>query len=341
MRTLKVFIGILLLSLLSWPFVEWMPSASLLTSDVKMNWIRSKILDDQEHRVDYVMVGGSTIWGGIKPNRMNGRIGGNGWNFGRNWVGRDADYVLIKHLLEHHKVDRIVLEVIENDAAPDYLTPHGYLKYIISPSEMLLETSYWLGTLKAADVLFLTPDSKRKFGYLLEYAAQISVRLPRAFLANAFKGKEKRQQLEHTLRLNDHSRGFQVEDAELVQDKKFYEEYKNKLWPFQDNPKMPIPFPHGSRNDFYTRKIAELAHNHGAKLYFLWMPSCRVPGPSQDVFDYYESLGEIIIPRYAAINRIEYWRNMSHVFQKGADVFTDELSAYLSRPRQNPIYKIY
>jgi hypothetical protein len=96
-----VFLSLLFLAFLSLSAELLFPAIRSWPLDQRWQWIQTKIKSHQE-KLDYVFIGSSYIWCGVNPREINVRLPrARIWNLGRSFHGRDADYAIMKYLLDH------------------------------------------------------------------------------------------------------------------------------------------------------------------------------------------------------------------------------------------------
>jgi len=98
---LKIITMVFVLSLVSMAMSEAFSQTQLSVLDSKWSWIKKKIYQQDPPPVDYLIIGSSGIWTAMDPAIMQAAIGKQTriLNFGRNWIGRDVDYITLKHAL--------------------------------------------------------------------------------------------------------------------------------------------------------------------------------------------------------------------------------------------------
>lgn len=334
MKTLKIFILILVFCLVSAVLSGWSGWYGLEVSDPKWAWIRSKIYHSPRQTVDYVFVGSSRTWCAVRPKQMEQAFGNvKVWNFGRHWTGRDIDYLIIKALLEHHDVKYLFVEMIGQE---DF-APHPYTKYLISAAEAADEGNYHLRNLSVRDFLTYSPNLKERVKHILNYTAELSTRFYRVPLLSLWATKPGTEEMF----LNDKAGGFYSDDSRLTQNKIFSDQY-GRFQPFYPVSKGPHTIPPGSYPDYYLKKIHDICQQHNAELSFVFISDFASVLPNDQMFHHFRQWGEIYIPTLRNIYKPEYWRDKNHLYQKGSEVLTEEIISLIkSGVRSSEDYQQY
>ncbi|MGE0268844.1 MAG: hypothetical protein AB7S78_10380 [Candidatus Omnitrophota bacterium] len=317
MKTLKIFILILVFCLVSAVLSCWSGWDGLEVPDSKWAWIHSKIYKSPRQTVDYVFVGSSRTWCAVRSKQIENAFEHTQvWNFGRHWTGRDIDYLVIKALLEHHDVKHIFVEMIGQE---DF-APHPYTKYLISPAEVVDEVYYHFKNSSWPSVLTYSPDFKERIKHIFNYMAELSTRFYRRPLLTLCANKPDLVELP----LNDATGGFYADDSRLTQNKKFSDQY-GRFQPFYPVSKGPHIIPPGSYPEYYLKKIRGLCKEYDTELSFAFISDFASVLPSDQMFHHFKQWGEIYIPTLRNIYKPEYWRDKNHLYQKGSEVLTEEI----------------
>ncbi|MCP4151678.1 MAG: hypothetical protein GY757_28300 [bacterium] len=325
-KTAKTFAFIIILSLLSILACEFFPIYPFNLSQSKIRWIKEKIYAPRE-TVDFAIIGSSYVWCDIKANlisqfQRNAKV----WNLGRNYDGREIDFITAKHLLQHHNVKNMILQFYDHEI----LRGHRYTPFMISPSDAVAETAYYI-----KNILHLPPDLiKPRINAIVSYLGNLSIR-------TYFQLLRKEKPLHpKTKRRHDKVNGFYYHDDRLTQNKKDLAEFRGLSWDIRPGDATAFPIP--SRSAFYLDKIHKLCLKHKVKLYFVFIPHLFQYLPSQCTFDYYNKMGDVLIPNIEPFRNLKYWRDRGHLFQEGSKVFTKKLIRLLRKGKEaSPYYKHY
>lgn len=78
-------------------------------------------------------------------------------------------------------------------------------------------------------------------------------------------------------------------------------------------------------------------------LSFVYVPTFRKQYlPSQETFNYYNELGDVLLPNIERIFRLDYWRDKNHMFKEGSSQFTVKLIFLLKNGKKaSPHYYLY
>jgi len=341
MHTLKIILGLIFISLILVLATEISSVDDLNITTDKWLWTREKIIKEPRQQIDYALIGSSRIWGAMKPHRMAEVLpGARIWNLANHWVGRDTNYFFIKHLFKHHDVKNLLVEVTEIEPHPDYIRPHPYARYLIEPSDIMTEADFLFSSLEPQEILTYSTEFKDDIKLLLKYVGEVTVRIPRIFLRTAVDRIRGKQRYKDEIKMNEESLGFNISDPDFIQDQKFFNQFNR--FKMGDLRSAQANMPLGSRSDYYLKKIEKLARKHNVRLIFVYHPTYLYSLPSPQVFYYYETLGDFFLPNLLNIYHIEYWRNYSHMYGKGADAFTDEILSLLKNGhKSSPHYNVY
>lgn len=338
MKTLKIFILILVLCLVSVILSPWLGFEGLNVSDAKWEWIRTKIYETPHQTIDYVLIGSSRTWCAVKSRQIEHALEPvSVWNFGRHWTGRDIDYLIIKALLEHHDVKHIFVEMIGQE---DF-APHPLTKYIIAPDEVAAEADYHFKNVRAMDVLTYSANLKERIKHLLNYSAELSMRAYRVGVLSVWSKIFPGEDFITALARHDESGGFYVDDSQLTQKKEFAQQF-GRFQPFYPVSKGPYMIPPGTYPDYYLRKINDVCRRKNAELSFVFVSDFAAVLPHDQMFDHFSQWGPIYIPTLRHIYKAEYWRDKNHLYQKGSVVFTSEIISLLKNGvRSSEEYLLY
>ncbi|MBP9854474.1 MAG: hypothetical protein KBD53_06375 [Candidatus Omnitrophica bacterium] len=325
MKTLKIFILIAVFCLISIILSKWIKWDGLEVSDPKWVWIHSKIFNSPRQTVDYVFIGSSRTWCGVKAKQIENAFPGiKVWNFGRHWTGRDIDYLIIKDLLEHHDVKHIFVEIIGKET----FSAHSYAKFIMPPDEAVQEARFLLKDLTLKDILTYSFNLKERMKHITNQMVELSLRFYRTLCFSAWKNFLAKMDDTADLVSHDATGGFYVDDAQLTQNPELAEQF-GRFQPFYPVGKGPYLLPEGTFPDYYLNKIHKICQLHHTELSFVFISGYVSVLPNDQMFHYFHRWGELYIPTLRNIYKMEYWRDKNHVYQKGAEVFTDEIISLL------------
>jgi hypothetical protein len=80
----------------------------------------------------------------------------------------------------------------------------------------------------------------------------------------------------------------------------------------------------------YTRLIAELCAERGIRCVFMFQPGFREELPSESQVAFYESLGAWFMPDMAELQRQEYYADVGHLTEAGAELYSRALARFLA-----------
>jgi hypothetical protein len=324
-KTLKTIIFIILIAFVSIILCEFLNIAQFDVSDSRWKWIKSKVFSKKK-TIDFVAIGSSYIWCALKINPIIQQMNlNNMWNLGRNWAGRDVDYIILKKMMENHDVQHVLLQFHYMEPQK----PHAYVKYVISPIEACKE----LNMLKRIN-LFDKQETKSSINTILSYWSNLSVRV-------YLHGLKKENKLKLKVKTgNDSSNGFYIHNTKRKHQKTEFERFKNRKWRHKPSPKKLFSI--NPRSAFYIEKIHALCLKNNTKLSFLFIPVYFGDLPSKSTFDYYNKMGDVLIPDISRLDEPELWRNPSHLLEKGAEIYTEAVISLLKSGKESsPFYHFY
>lgn len=321
MKTLKIFILIFGLSLISIITIQIRDIKGLDISDQKWKWIYSKIYHTPRQDIDYVFIGSSRTWCAVKSNQIEKALGVKKvWNFGRHWIGRDIDYFIIKSLLRRHNVKNIMVEII----GQENFFPHQYTQYIISPDEVLNEIQFHFSKIGVKDIFFYNSNFKERIKHLTNYVTEISIRLYRKPLSYVLSHFDQKIGEDSQRAVYDKNGGFYVFDQTVKQNPIFYSQFRN-FQPTYPVWKGPFVIPMGTYPDYYISKIKQESEQDQTNLSFVFISDFAAVLPHDQMFHYFNRLGDVYIPTLRNVYKLEYWRDKNHVFQEGSVAMTSEI----------------
>lgn len=329
--TLKIILLLLGFCLVSLLLSEFSSETKLRVSDERWQWIRYKIFRTPHQTVDYVVIGSSLSWCAIKPSLISSEIPGTKiWNLGRNWQGRDADYFIIEHLLQRHRVRNLLVEFCTGEPK----SPHAYVPYIILPHDAWGKFIDDFNQLKPSDILKYSQFFKEVLVKNVTSLGEVTVRP----CLQLFQRKNFPPDL---IIKYDLSQGFYHVDSEIIQDPAFFEKFKNQP-EHQPRLRPDTDFPGNPYARFYFEKIKELASRYNVRLYFVFVPIFNVDLPDRSTYRYLSQIGDVLIPNIHGLYKMSYWRNDGHLFQKGSEVYTYRLIELLKKGKEaSPHFGLY
>ncbi len=311
--------------------------------DPRWQWIREKIFFDKSKTIDIAIIGSSYSWCGIKPKLISNELNGlNVYNLGRNWHGRDVDYFIIKHLAENHHIKQILLEFRDEENQ----NPHQFTKYLIEPDDIVQEMYYIIRSLKYLDILSLSNNFKKNISYIIDCMSNLAIRGFEKLCVRSFQKYFMKNNIlnEKQRKLYEKENGYYSHGDHQVQNKKFLKKFANvKVKTISKKKYQESDYIPGTRADFYLKKICNLTQKKKIKLSFVYLPTYKKRVlPSQESFEYYSKLGEVLLPNCNDIFKINYWRDKNHLYKDGSVKFTNELISLLIEGTNNsPHYLSY
>ena len=324
-KTFKTFLLITCLSLVSILVCEFFPASRFDVLVGKWKWIESKIFSKRK-TIDYAIIGSSLAWCAIKSNLISrGMKVSRVWNFGRNWDGRDIDYIMLKKLVEHHDVKNVLIQFHNIEL----LRVHPYTKYIISPGDALDEAVYYLKDTNITD----KESVKTRINTILSYLGNLSVR---TFMQIIRKNPGVRGWIK---KRNDREKGFYIYSNTVKQIKEKFKKVIDKKWELTFD--QSTSFPSRSRAAFYLDKIYRLCRKHNVKIYFVFLPRYMRPLPAKCTIDYFSKIGDVLVPDIKGITKMKYWWDPSHLFKRGPGKYTRRLVWLLKKGKEASPYSDY
>ena len=323
-KTLKTFLAVVVLSLVSILICQFSARPLWNVSDVRWLWLKTRIFSPRQ-TLDYAVIGSSLPWRGLNPNVISEEMNGaSAWNLARPWNGRDADYFILKELLERHDVKNVLSYLLDVEEEK----VHPCAAHVISPSEALAETAFLIKNTRIAD----KKKVKERIDIITGYLANLSVRA----CLRIFRGKELLDPVYKNT--SDRANGYNVHD--VTRNPASVEELSAATWQVRVGTGKPLPA--GSRAGFYLDRIRRLCAEHNVRLYFVNIPVYKFPLPGKNTVEYFGRLGEVLLPDIRALKNKEYWFNPTHLNEEGGNVFTRKLVILLKEGKEaSPYYKLY
>lgn len=330
-NTFKTITLVLALCLLFSLGHQFLATPELQVSDPKWQWMNHKIFSSGNRQADYVFVGSSYIWCAVNSNMVKQSMNAkNAWNFGRNWNGREVDYVIIKNLLEHQKVKHLIVQFTEYR----FQEEHPYARHLISLPDAVHELLALPKTAGIIDTLTYSEAFRTNLNTVVSYFSGLSVRMPLNMMT------ENKHSVQ-TIEANDRTNGFFYKHDKIRQDPKFLRKYKKRpKW--KPRPVKHKQLPNYSRATFFEEKIKKLCDKYETKLSFLFVPGYYSHLPSRAVYNHFNRFGDVLLPDIGPVTGLENWRDHHHLNQKGAAKFTGELITLLKNGKaSSPYFRIY
>jgi len=319
-KTLKTFLAIAALSLISVLVCRFSARPLWDVSDARWIWMKTRIFSPRQ-TLDYAVIGNSYAWRGIDPNVISEQMNGaSAWNLARPWSGREVDYFILKELLERHNVRNVLISFVNVEREEG----HPYAPYIISPSDAFAEMMFFLKNTRVTE----KEKVKERIKIITGYFANLSVR---AYL-RIFRGKESLEPVYKNT--SDRANGYN-----LFNEEKRRKEIKGKpkrSWNYR--PGKNEPRPRGSQAEFYLNRIKRLCAEHNVNLHFVFMPFYLSTLPGKNRVDYLGRLGEVLLPEIHAFVKKKYWFDESHLNQAGGNLFTRKLVILLKKGKEASPY---
>lgn len=319
---LRILIVVVVLSGLSLFISEVFPRYQLSVLDSKWSWIETQVYERNRRPVDYLIVGSSGIWTALNPMIMEQTAGGNTsvLNFGRNWVGRDADYITLKHTLRNRRVKNVILEF----SMEEVIGHHSYMRHFASLDELIREIHFL-----RKDAQKIEPQSGLTLKFQIRTIAQMlgdmAVRVPRVWMGKAVTWIQNRDGSRDQIQSKYHQRrGFYFPDIAQTPDPAFLAEYADSSTP-QRLPRFSVHGIEGTLADLYLRRTVALAKQYNTKIYFAYLPQFQQGYPSPEALSYFSRLGLALIPELESLYDITYWRDERHLTAAGAQVFSEKM----------------
>ncbi|MBZ0165483.1 MAG: hypothetical protein K8I00_01660 [Candidatus Omnitrophica bacterium] len=321
MKTIKIILFGLVLAALSVLACHVLQLRSLNMPDAKWMWIQNVLHEQPSQQVDYVFIGSSRTWCAVRPQQLEAAWPGTkSWNFGRHWIGRDIDYLLLEQLLERHQVGHIFVEIIGQEK----FFPHQYAKYIISPQQAWEEAGYHLSLLRWRDYGTYSDPLKERIKHICGYAAEMSVRLYRSGIDQVWQAISGHSRLDADIQRNELSGGFFVRDNLVGPKPEFIKRY-GRFQPFFPVDKGPFIIPPNSYPDYYLRKMRALAARHHVEMSFVFISDFAAVLPHDQMFHYFHGMGEVYIPNLRRMYRSDNWKDKNHLYGQGSVALTGEI----------------
>lgn len=332
MNVLKVFIYVIALLMISMGLTPLLPSKDFGISDPKWEWINHAIYNDHQD-IDYAIIGSSRIWCAINPLLLSEELHGeNVVNYGRNWLGREMDVIILERLIENHKVHNVIIEVGEMEGLKNFERDHDYYKYVIQPGEMVREFDIWRDSLKNNSKVVIRPSVKYVIKKFLGYVSEYALRFPRVkiqqLLVDRFRYDEDSQ-----YRYFESHRGF-INNKLYPMDRSFLNQYSQyqslkRLSVQQDPSKVSL------RYYRFMERIQNVCRQNNIKIYYAYTPKYRANLLSPRISNYLSDSGELLVPDLLNLYSINYWRNKTHLNEDGSNLYTKDIARLLTQGTKN------
>ncbi len=260
--------------------------------DNKASWIYNRIFIDNRN-VDVVFSGasqtGCAIMDGMIEKELNKKSGEkmSVANFGYCRRGRDIQYVMLKDLFENKKPKIVVVEVYEDEPKKS----HPVFPYLASTtglfsSLVLFNQRYISNIWKGITV---------RFEYVKHLVFNTNTTHLQKF--SPFGYRQSSQKVEHNIVLENRA-----------------------VWKKRIANSKPSYISKIERNysKHYLEKIVKLAKQNSCKILFLYLPESGSNLKKPLLFDYYKSLGDIIILPESIIDDELNWKDAMHFNDSGA-----------------------
>lgn len=329
MRLIKILTLIIILSAVSVLICQLGSVQRLRMNDAKWMWIQYILHQHPPTEVDYVFIGSSRTWCAIRSRQIEEAVPGvKVWNFGRHWVGRDIDYLLVEQLLNRHRVKHLFVEMIGQER----FAPHQYAKYIVSPQAALTEGKYQIRHLQAKDFWTYSAILKERTKHLLGYGAELSTRLYRIGLEEIWNMMMPNPTLEMELVQNGQTAGFFVRDSGRKQKDAFVQAY-GRFIPHFPVAKGPMLLPPGTYPDYYLQQLSDISERYDAKLSFLFLSDFAAVLPHDQMYHRFHQWGDVYFPNLRRLYKSELWRDKNHLYGVGSVILTEEVIAMIKAQR--------
>ena len=261
------------------------------------SWVYERIFESDKN-VDLAFIGSSHSLNAIQDSLMDVLINKDRpdslhcVNFGFCWLGFNAEYLILKDLLENKSPNAVVLELREWTENTD----HIIFPYIAATSDIIEQPFYSkLSCVSNCFTALLSRWEYLRFGF---------DKLDTSSRSTDLYGFEPR---------GETATKEELEKQIVFQNKRFGADgthLNNTVRKF---------------DEFYLNKIIELCKAHNADLYFLYLPSYGeiLGGPvDRKLFP----TDKLLIPPKTILNDATNWSNTSHLNEKGAKELTEWLS---------------
>lgn len=296
--------------------------SDFLVTDPKWRWVEDQIKGPSEN-LDYVAIGSSHIWCGLKPSVLKKGLGQSEkiLNFGRNWGGRDADFFIIRSLLERKKVKNLLIEFDHSEPS----SAHFFSQFMIRAEDLLFEIQYWFKDFKLHEMLSYSESFKFNLATLFKLTGSVAVRPVFRPLMHLFSNLSCQ---DAACRKNDATDGFCTNDPELKQHPSFTKDST----PFDSRRSLRpngSPFALESRGNYYLKRIEDAARKSGTRLNFVFLPSYNTELPNPTVLRRFAKSGQVLVPDLTAFQDKSYWYDTSHLYHVGSEIFSTQIAAQL------------
>lgn len=296
--------GLLALSVVSIVWFESDPRLKYNLEDPIYHRLKQRIFSPAPARFDTAFIGSSHIWNAVDTELINQRLPQQySYNFGVNWFGNDTKLVLVRDLLAHKPVGRIVLEITGGEDREH----HQYFMFMATARDWARACRSAAAELRLADYLTLSP----RFRTEAEHLAAVSLPFATKGLYFGF-----REYVWKTppVPVQDHDGFLPV----------------SSVYTFSD-PSVNVSDSDDSRSDVrltpWLVQIGQLCRKHHVELYFLFTPQRNESYPGPKFLAALREWGHPIVLDAHAYYQPGLWYNPTHLNTSGAKIFTEELLA--------------
>ncbi len=285
------------------------------TIHARSRWIYERIHFDPQP-LDVVFVGPSRIGAGVDAPRLSAALAARGLpsnvvNFSLPETGRNINYTIVDELLKTKRPKLLVIGILEKPSR----FGHSTFKFL-APRGQIVDPGY-LGDLNYfSDVIYLPFRQAKLFG---AYIAPGALGPPNTFRPDEYRGHVIDTTGSVVLPDGRIKNGDQPASMEEL------ERGVHKLERGMTPPILPARYADLEFGDerHYIREIARLAHAHGVKMAFLFLPYYTGPSTIQETA-FYRQYGPIWNAGFLSTHD-ELFADYGHLTSTGADQLTDWL----------------
>jgi len=195
-----------------------------------------------------------------------------------------------------------------------------------------------IGLFEWDDYIFLSRSFKKISGDIISSLFDSMLRVPRVWALNMWKSMFGVTDEKILLTAEAEQRdGLFTYPSKLNHEPNFTKEYKNRK-AVRPIGYLPFEIAFSYRSDYYLKKIKQLADKHHSKIHFVFTPDYLEPLPKPKLFDYYDQLGEVLIPNLDEIYQFRYWMNDTHLNNQGTKLYTDQIIELLRHGAGSSVY---
>jgi len=323
-RSVVALSGILSIALVLEILAGLIPDNSYLRFQLLKNtfhasvpWIYERIHFD-DRPIDIALVGPSRTWLGVSPVRMETDLRQRGLsasvvNFSLPQEGRNENYVIIKELLKTNRRPKLLVLGV-HEKPPRF--GHPAFKYIADAGDVA-RAAYLVNFNYFSDLIYL-PFRQMKLAAMRLFPSEFNVTL--RFNPDSYQGSN----YDTTLSVRFLPAAFLNRDATLPRTELLTQATR---WArSQTPPLLPVmaaDLEFGDEN-FYIRKIVQLAEAKGVMIAFLYIPYFSGPEkPLEEAF--YAQYGPVFDASFVA-DQDKLYQDYAHLNRTGAFMLTDWLS---------------